>query len=80
MLNIKQKQFLTILVLIALIGSNLLLFSFWNEAKLNIEIVKANAINELVECGCEGYWRGVPYVYHQRDLDKVDLNLLRGKS
>jgi hypothetical protein len=70
MLNDKQKQFLTIFVLIALIASNLLLFFVWQESISNLEVVKSNAVNELVECGCEGFYK-VP----QHDLNLTDLNI-----
>jgi competence protein ComGC len=57
MLDVKQKQFLTILVLVALIFSNLVLFALWNESKSNIEIIKTNAVNKLIECECDGFER-----------------------
>jgi len=76
MLDVKQKQFLTIFVLIALIASNLCLFVLWQEASNNVEIVKQNAISELTECGCEGYWKGVPYNYKNGDF-VLDLNSLQ---
>jgi hypothetical protein len=76
MLDVKQKQFITIMVLVALILSNLVLFVLWNEAKANVEVVKENAINELVKCGCEGYWRGVPFIYDQKDFNISDLNFV----
>jgi len=80
MLNDKQKRFFSIMVLVALILCNVCTYILWQEATKNLEVVKLNAVSELVECGCEGYWKGVPFVFHQRDLDNVDFNFLGGKS
>lgn len=74
MLNGKQKLFLVVFVFLGLLCSNIVLFFAWQESLNNVNIVKQNAIDELVECGCEGYWKGVPYVYRSKDFNIVDLN------
>jgi len=76
MLDVKQKQFFTILVLVALIASNGCLFVLWNEAKANVEVVKWNAINELVKCGCEGWSNELFLPLNNKDNNKFDLNLV----
>jgi hypothetical protein len=69
----KLKQFLTIFVLIALIGSNVCLFFLWSESNNNLEVVKLNALEKLYDCNYFGYSRPT-----LKDLDNNALILPLG--
>jgi hypothetical protein len=75
MLNSTQRKFILFLVVLGLIAGNVVTLVALNEAKANLEVVKENAVNELIECGCEGYWRGVPYAYNSRDVNLGGLTI-----